>query len=138
MPNVALVLGLAQVRANLQRREARMAIGLARGLKVAGLKLQRESQKRVPVEYGVLKSSAYTRATGAGFSTVVDVGFTASYAVFVHENVGMVGKGKPRPSGKGNYWDPQPQATAKFLEIPVRTMRLELRKIILDHVRVFG
>lgn len=34
---------------------------LAQGLLLAGLRLQRESQMRVPVEYGNLKASAFTR-----------------------------------------------------------------------------
>lgn len=48
-------------------------------------------------------------------------GYTQSYALAVHESVGMVLKGQPRPSPrKGFYWDPQGQAYAKYLERPAR------------------
>lgn len=51
------------------------------------------------------------------------VGFSADYAAAVHEAVGMVLQGQPRPSGIGLYWDPQGRAQAKFLETAVRRMR---------------
>lgn len=91
------------------------------GLKTAGLFLQRESQLLVPVDFGVLKASAFTRADGKGFSTVVIVGYTAFYAMFVHENVEMKWKGLPRTApSHGNYWDPAGRGQSKFLEAPAR------------------
>lgn len=61
----------------------------------------------------------------------VVVGFTAAYAVYVHENVAMKLKGKPRTGkgAKGKYWDPQGKAQAKFLESPFRSMKNELVNI---------
>ena len=85
-----------------------------------------------------------------GTQSVV-VGYTASYALYVHEAVEMKLKGQPRGGGlikagvfrarskktgrfakasRGYYWDPQGQAQAKFLEEPARTMRKELAKIV--------
>jgi hypothetical protein len=91
------------------------------GLKTAGLYLQRESQLLVPVDFGILKASAFTRAFGKGFDTVVIVGYTAFYAMFVHEMVEMKGRGLPRSApSKGNYWDPAGRGQAKFLEAPAR------------------
>ena len=114
-----------------------MGVGCNRGLKKAGLLLQRESQKVVPVDLGVLKASAFTRETGAGFATVVYVGYTAAYAIYVHELVGMKLKGQPRGGGhKGKYWDPQGRGQAKFLEEPARRLAPELRKIILENMKI--
>lgn len=93
----------------------RHAKGLEIGLKRAGLFLQRESQKIVPVEFGVLKNSAFTRAEGSGFGTVVRVGYEASYAIFVHENLEAAHK---------------PGKQAKFLEHPLREKRGEMANII--------
>ena len=121
---------------NLKRRTELMAAGCERGVKLAGLTLQRDSQQRVPVNLGVLKASAFTRAEGTGFKIAVQVGYTAAYALYVHESVGMVLKGLPRPGGKGFYWDPQGRAQAKFLEEPVRRMGPELRAIIQAAMRV--
>lgn len=53
----------------------------------------------------------------------VIVGFTAEYALYVHENMEMSLAGQPRrkPS-KGMYWDPQGIAGPKFLEGPAREL----------------
>jgi hypothetical protein len=84
----------------------------------------------------------------------VAVGYTANYALFVHEAVGMVLKGlsrdprvrrieqggdpakaRPRPRKKeprGRYWDPQGRGQAKFLETPLRTERDVLARIVIQ------
>lgn len=50
----------------------------------------------------------------------VAVGYTAYYALYVHENLDPVTMGMsiPRPSGLGVYWGPNGQP--KFLEEPFR------------------
>lgn len=85
---------------------------------------------------------------------VVAVGYTAAYALFVHEAVGMVLKGlsrdprirrieqggdpakaRPRPrkrEPKGRYWDPQGRGQAKFLETPLREKRDVLARIVVE------
>lgn len=68
---------------------------------------------------------------------VVIVGFTAAYAIYVHE-AGEVLRGKKRPSGIGNYWDPEPQAQSKFLEQPARQMKKELGKIVAQVTKTTG
>lgn len=80
----------------------------------------------------------------------VTVGYTAAYAMYVHENIEMKWKGIPRDprlretkSGKhqdnprprkvnphGLFWDPQGQGQAKFLEAPARYLKPELRNIV--------
>lgn len=68
---------------------------------------------------------------------VVAVGYTAAYALYVHENMeiwppGMRLAGQPRSGrrGKGYYWDPQGKARPKFLESPLREFRQELANIV--------
>lgn len=90
------------------------AAGMARGLKKAGLFLQRKSQEVVPVDTGALKASAFTRARGEGFKTRVDVGYTQSYAIYVHE---VPARHKP---GKID----------KFLELPAKWYKQEIVDII--------
>lgn len=67
----------------------------------------------------------------------VIVGYTAKYALFVHENIEMKGQGLPRrgPKAKGNYWDPQGRAQAKFLEAPARQNRKVYAAIIVQAVK---
>lgn len=63
-------------------------------------------------------------------NSVVAVGYTANYALYVHEDIEMKWKGLPR-RGKnrhGVYWGPHGQA--KFLEQPAREMRQVLSDIV--------
>ena len=86
----------------------------------------------------------------------VVVGYTAAYALYVHERVEMKWKGLPRGQGfyvddegvirfpsalssgkaggknRGFYWDPQGRAQAKFLEAPAREMKDELGRVIAE------
>lgn len=120
------------------------------GMFAGGLIIQGESQKGVPVEYGNLRASAYTAMPGnltrvdesgldasenrpdptipAG-SKFVEVGHTANYAIYVHENMEQTLKGEPRPSGLGTYWNP---GGPKFLEKAVN----ENAREVLDQVAV--
>lgn len=148
MANVPVIVGLPQILRNLKRKNEELARGCERGVKRAGLFLQRQSQKLVPVDTGNLKASAFTRAEGRGFKINVFVGYTAFYALYVHENPeiwppGMRLKGQPREAPKkgmkgfrGYYWDPQGRAQPKFLEAPARRHRQELRRMIMDSMKI--
>ncbi len=60
----------------------------------------------------------------------VSVGYTANYALWVHENTQMKLKGQPRPKGRGNYWDPPGRGQSKFLEEPARTKRDDIIRVV--------
>jgi hypothetical protein len=116
MPGGGQVRGLAEVTRNLNVAFAQIKGDVTAGLLEAGLQIQGSSQRRVPVEHGNLKASAYTRkAMDATTGTAVEVGYTSAYAVFVHENMEQKLKGVPRPSGLGHYWGPN-GAGPKFLQ----------------------
>jgi hypothetical protein len=117
---------------NVRNKTAAKGKKVEQAIKKCGLLLQTTSQKMVPVNYGVLKASAFTSFSGSGWDTKVQIGYTAYYALFVHEMVEMKLAGKPRPHGRGRYWDPQGKAQAKFLETPYRTLRPQFLKIIKD------
>lgn len=139
MATIFQIAGLYQVVLNLRRVSPNMAAGVALGLREAGLLLQRESQRLVPVEFGNLRASSFIRARGTGFQTEVFVGYTALYAFMVHEKVGMKLRGqlrKPSPPHIGRYWDPQRQAQAKFLEAPARRLEPQLVRIIANRARL--
>jgi len=137
MANIESVIGIAEVVKHLKEATEAMAKGCNRGLRRAGLLLQRESQKLVPVDYGVLKASAFTRAEGEGFGTTVIVGYTANYALFVHENTEMKWKGLPRSAPhKGLYWDPQGRGQSKFLETPMRRLEPDMRAMVADEMKI--
>lgn len=66
----------------------------------------------------------------------VITGFTAAYALYVHEAVGMKLKGKPRSKpSKGKYWDPQGRGQAKYLESAARDLKDEVGLTITKAVR---
>jgi hypothetical protein len=107
------VTGLSEVLKNLNREIKEIEGKTMAGLLAGGLVIQGEAQRRVPVEYGNLRGSAYTRKAQDG-GLAVEVGFTAAYALFVHENLEQKLQGIPRPSGLGDYWGPAGEP--KFLE----------------------
>lgn len=118
---MARVEGLRAVIAALKKARKGHHAGMERGLKKAGLFLQRESQKIVPVDQNVLRPSAFTRPEperGGGANTSVVVGYTAYYAIYVHEDLNA---------------RHAPGTQAKFLETPFREKREEMRKIILEN-----
>lgn len=95
----------------------------AAGAFAAGLMVQAEAQRRTPVDTGNLRGSAFTRRvpedlTPDGWATV-EVGFSADYAVFVHEDMEArhaVGQ-------------------AKFLESAVYDLRERIVEVIKQHAR---
>lgn len=136
--------GVAEVINRLRQTHENLGNGVARGLKKAGLFLQRESQGQVPVHLGPLKASAFTRAFGKGFKTDVVVGYTAKYAVFVHEDL-EAAHGKEfnvkhadkianahTPAQKKMWFNRGENQQAKFLERPAREKAGEIIQIIAD------
>ena len=101
----AKVEGAKKIAKRLREESHRITTGIARGLAKAGLFLQRESQKIVPIDTSALKNSAVTIVQGEGLSTVVIVGYFQSYALYVHEDLNA-----RHAEGK----------SAKYLEKPLR------------------
>lgn len=132
------VTGQEKVSESMKAFSKEMRLGVSRGIRLAGLALQAESQNLVPVEFGNLKASAFTRASETPTTTVVTVGYTAAYALFVHEKVEMVLQGqerKPAPPHIGRYWDPQGQAQPKFLEAPFRQFQPKAIQFVDNEIR---
>jgi hypothetical protein len=134
------VVGLETVMRNLNAQIAQIKGDVLAGLMEAGLQVQRAAQQRVPVQTGNLKASAYTRKDPSG-RPQVQVGFSASYALWVHENVEMKLKGLPRArrgykGSQGRYWDPQGKAGPKFLQNAVNDNRGNILQIVQRRARV--
>jgi hypothetical protein len=143
-PSVLGKTGLQRFRANMGKERVTRMNQLRRGLLRGALVLQRESQKMVPVDTGNLKASAFTRYELLRGEPSYLIGYTASYALFVHEAIGMKLKGEKRQpyyidgqkrGGKGRYWDPQGQSGPKFLEGPARTKRREIRAAVISEMK---
>lgn len=113
-----VLFGVQEFQANIAGKSDEMSYAVGTAMSEAGLDIKRDAQELVPVEFGILRNSARTKLTRRkNFKSDVTISFEAAYALAVHENVRMRNKGKPRPSGKGKYWDGKSgQGTAKFLE----------------------
>src|SRR5688572_32334240 len=71
-------------------------------------------------------------AGGDGKPSVL-VGYTAEYALYVHENRERKLDGEPRPSGLGHYWGPK--GRPGFLLDVMREMTDELRGIVTEMMK---
>lgn len=111
--------GVKEIQAAFNLKRKTHAKGLRIGLLRAGLYLQRESQKLVPIATGALRASAGTRVEGVGFDTAVVVSYGTLYGLYVHENLDA---------------KHMPGRQAKFLEQPLREGRDHLKAIIVKAV----
>jgi len=145
--------GVQSVLSSLAAARPRYGAAIERGLKKAGLFLQRESQKIVPVQTGNLKNSAFTRNVGGrGAAADVVVGYTAAYAVYVHEDLSKAhgrafnvkhaaeierarALGLKAATAEGGMFPRGENQQAKFLEAPARTKRREIMAIISREAR---
>lgn len=130
------VTGLDKAVRRINQQLSKITGATTEGLLEAGLLVQRRAQQKVPVEYGNLRASAYTRRALGGdkvTATVretgeVEVGFGAAYALYVHENMEQKLKGEPRPSGLGVYWGPHGEP--KFLEKALQESADDIVRIV--------
>jgi len=91
------------------------------GLMAAGLVVKRRSMIRTPVDTGNLINSAYITPTGTRTKPGVEIGYTASYAPYVHE----IQRSYKKP---GSSW--------KFLEKALKESVKDIVQIIRDHARI--
>ena len=78
--------GMEEVLANLNRQIAKQIKATETGLKAAAMVVNRDAVKLAPIDTGNLRASAYIRRVEIEGFVGFEVGFGASYAVFVHEN----------------------------------------------------
>lgn len=119
--------GLSAASTNLNREIASIKKSSFAGVLALGQLILARSNKRVPREYGNLVGSGYARK-GQNNPQSVEIGYSASYAVYVHENLEMKLKGQPRPSGLGKYWGPSGEA--KFLQKSIDETRKDVPRVL--------
>ena len=135
--------GLDNVLKKLSKEIKKIEGATHEGLMAAGLFIKGESQELTPVDFGVLRNSAFMKPIAP---LRIAVGYTAEYAPAVHE-MPMKLKGKPRAdfgrtragvsfgggSGKGTYWD---SGENKFLEKAVKNNMPQTLKIIQKRAKI--
>jgi len=129
---LAKVTGLPQLVKKLKLLYPTCGKGMERGLKKAGIHLLGKSQKEVPVDKGILRASGFVRKTnGSGMNAEIGVGYTAEYAIYVHENLDAVhGAEYNQKYADGSEKQRGPNQKAKFLEDPAREERGTMFSII--------
>lgn len=127
--------GLQEVLRQLNREIGEIESASLKGLLKAGLIVQADAQRTVPVEYGNLRASAYTRRAQKD-AKAVEIGFEAAYALFVHENLEQKWKGRPRTSGLGSYWGPK--GTPKFLEKALTKNKSVILDLLTKEAKIDG
>lgn len=93
------ITGMSNVLRNLNREMGKIKIRGVKGMLVAADIVRKDMDKTpplIPVDTGRLRKSWYAKATH-GINPVVEMGFEANYALFVHE----IPKKYKRP-GSGN------------------------------------
>lgn len=140
---VSKIKGFDAILKKKKKQDQIIILNYGRGVKKAGLFLQRQSMKEVPVDKGPLRASAFTRATGSGKQIQVQVGYTAGYAIYVHENLdaahGAAFNAKYRKEIKeGRMRSRGAKQKAKFLEDPFkdRSNRAQMRQIIANETKL--
>jgi hypothetical protein len=135
----AKVRGIPGLRRAFKEFGRRKVKGLHRGIKKAAAYLLGESLEIVPVDTGYLRASAYINTYAEGSYIQVLVGYTAEYAIYVHEDLEL------RHGQEFNDWyifeiqaglehERGPNQQAKFLSQPFRTEREYMLEIISEEV----
>ncbi|WP_336707647.1 MULTISPECIES: HK97 gp10 family phage protein [unclassified Cedecea] len=86
---------------------------VGRAIKSALFIIGADAATMTPIDTSYLVNSQYQELLVNGTRVTGRVGYSANYAVYVHEASGKF-RGRPRANGSGNYWDPSGEP--KFLE----------------------
>ncbi|VEB97273.1 Uncharacterised protein [Cedecea lapagei] len=86
---------------------------VGRAIKSALFIIGADAATMTPIDTSYLVNSQYQELLVNGTRVTGRVGYSANYAVYVHEASGKL-KGRPRANGSGNHWDPSGEP--KFLE----------------------
>lgn len=122
---------LARVTGDLNKALRKKKRLSERGLLAGGFVIERDAKKRTPVERGNLRASAFTRYH-PNKEDVVQVGYGAAYALFVHEATDEKLRGQLRPSGLGKYWNP---GESEFLAKAVQDKKDEVVRVAAQYIR---
>ena len=97
------IMGFDVVMANLQKHLDQMRLGSAQGLLEAVEFIHADTEKTpplTPVDTGNLRSSWTTRFFRQAKQSVIIFGYSANYALYVHEMVGPINWSRPNSGAK--------------------------------------
>ena len=78
--------GLQKTLLNVNKQTSKIKNKTKEGMISAGLHIEAEAKRNTPIDTGNLRASGYTTwDTAPGSALAVEIGFTAHYAIHVHE-----------------------------------------------------
>ena len=128
--------GTDNVLRNLNREINKIEGRSMAGLAEAALFVRAEAQRLTPVAIGNLKDSAYTEPIRGLSGPAYEIGYTALYAPFVHENPragktgGVAPDGTPYPTTKAGLPTWSEVGQWKFLETALKENTVKILRII--------
>ena len=115
-----VISGIDRVLANLNRSIVGVKSRSRQGLQAAALVVLGASKALTPVDTGNLRAGTYTKLIGGMDRPGAEIGYTASYAVFVHERTEL-----HHPVGQSKFLETALKQKAKqVLEIIRKTVKL--------------
>lgn len=124
--------GLDTVMANLNEAIKDIENRSMKGLIEAAIIIRRDMDKtspRIPVDTGNLRSSWFTTSFYVGKDPALLIGFTANYALFVHEMIGDTN------GGATINWN-RKGSGPKFLEASLKRNIKEVLEVIRTNVQI--
>lgn len=103
----------------LQQRGQRKVRAFQIGIRRAGYYVFQLTQAVVPVDTGYLKSTGWMRFAGSGTTFTFTIGYSADYAIYVHERLDVF----------------HPHGQAKYVEGPMREARGTVNQIIVTALK---
>ena len=114
------MMGKSEALKNLNKELRAIKGKTIEGLTVSAMLVRSRSQALTPVDTGNLKASTYNASGGTSDKPVVEVGYTADYAVKVHEDLGVYHK----------------TGQAKFLETAIEKSKGDILDIVKKRARI--
>lgn len=117
---MGVMMGKSKVLKNLNEALAKINNKTAKSLVKAGMLVKGRSQALTPVDTGNLKAGHYLAQGGSKNNPIVEIGLTAPYAKYVHEDL------------NANH----PTGQAKFLEQALNVSTREIIVIIKNGAKI--
>lgn len=130
----AKIIGLAEVGKNLNREIEKIKGRTMKGLILSAILIRIDMDKTPPlipiaVDSGNLRQSWFTSPFYKGNGFGLHIGFSANYALFVHEMIDEEG------TGSKINWN-RPRSGPKFLEQSLKRNQKEILQIIAKHSKI--
>lgn len=125
-------MGRTRIVNNLSAFTEKVQVRAARSMTAALVVIGSEAAARAPQDTGTLINSQFKNVRRDGARIVGSIGYTADYALPVHEAEGKL-KGQPRPKENGRdhgvYWGPHGEP--EFLRKGAEAARSEVERILI-------